>query len=104
MSPNRSLDLDVLARCVEAIDLNCDKLADYHSWLVLLRAICAACGGDMPFFADIVLPWLRTNATNVEDDGDARMEMKWRTFATARSAQSSSTNGPRRSAATMASR
>lgn len=59
MSPNRSLDLDVLERCVKAIDLNCDKLADYDSWVVLLRAICAACGGDMAFFGEVVLPCYR---------------------------------------------
>ena len=82
MSPNRAMDLDVLARCVEAIDLNCDKLADYDSWVILLRAICAACGKDMEFFANTVLPWLRTNAKNVENDGDVRMEMKWQTFDT----------------------
>ena len=82
MSPNRSLDLDVLERCVKAIDLNDAQLVDYTTWLNLLRAICAACGGDMAFFGEVVLPWLHTNTENVENDGDARMELKWRTFDT----------------------
>jgi hypothetical protein len=80
MSPNVATDRDVLARCVQAIELNDDSLDSYDTWCALLRAICAACNGDMEFFATVVLPWLRTNPTNVENDGDSRMEDKWKSF------------------------
>jgi hypothetical protein len=80
MSPHRATDLDVLERCVKAIDLNDERLADYDTWCALLRAICAACGGDMPFFAETVLPWLQTNTSNLDNDGASRMEDKWKSF------------------------
>lgn len=80
MSPHRVTDFDVLERCVKAIDLNDERLADYDTWCALLRAICAACGGDMPFFTETVLPWLRTNTSNLDNDGNSRMEDKWKSF------------------------
>jgi hypothetical protein len=65
---------------VRAIDLNHESLADYGVWCALLRAICAACGGDMDFYSDVVWPWLQTNPANVVSSGEARMEAKWKSF------------------------
>jgi hypothetical protein len=79
-SPHATGNHPLLARCVQAIDLNDDRLADYDTWCVLLRAVCAACNGDMPFFTETVLPWLQTNTSNVENEGDARMEATWESF------------------------
>jgi hypothetical protein len=73
MSPHLAKNMDLLARCVRAIDLNDDQLADYDTWIALLVAIKAACGGDRQFFDDVVLPWLLTNPANAEE----YMEAKW---------------------------
>ena len=49
MSPHRGMGedgMDLLKRAVEAIDINSPLIADYQTWINLLRAIKAACGGD----------------------------------------------------------
>jgi hypothetical protein len=79
-NPHLAKDMDLLARAVRAIDLNHESLADYDVWCALLRAICAACDGDMNFYDDAVWPWLQTNPANVVSNGEARMEAKWRSF------------------------
>jgi hypothetical protein len=75
-SPHLASDMDLLARCVRAIDINDERLADYDTWCVLVRAIKAACGGDQVFYAEHVLPWLQNNPQNAEED----MEAKWNSF------------------------
>jgi P4 family phage/plasmid primase-like protien len=80
LSPHAESDLDLLKRAVQAIDLNHPRFDGYGEWLTLFRAVCAACGGNMEFFYDVVLPWLMTNPTNGQDDGEARMEAKWKSF------------------------
>ncbi len=82
MSPHRVTGedgMDLLKRAVEAIDLNSPLLSDYQTWINLLRAIKAACGGDDAFFTDTVLPWLEGNAGNTEK-GVEWLEERWNSF------------------------
>jgi hypothetical protein len=71
--------MEFLARCVRAIDINDEQLADYDAWIVLLVAIKTACGGDRDFFLNVVRPWLEGNAENGER-GVEEMEAKWNSF------------------------
>jgi putative DNA primase/helicase len=79
MSPHLATNTELLARCVRAIDINADCLADYGAWIRLLVAIKAACGGDHVFFLNVVWPWLEGNAENARR-GIEEMEAKWRSF------------------------
>ncbi len=79
-SPLLSSSMDLLARCVRAIDINDDRLADYDAWIKLLVAIKAACGGDQDFFLNTVWPWLADNGENA-DLGIEEMEAKWDSFS-----------------------
>jgi hypothetical protein len=81
-SPHLASDVDLLARAVRAIDLNDMRLDDYLTWIALLIAIKAACGGRREFYNEVVWPWLQTNPINVLPDrsgvdGDIRMLEKW---------------------------
>lgn len=82
MSRNRVKGDDgmaLLARAIDAIDINAPLLSDYHTWLNLLRAIKAACGGDQAFYADHVLPWLQQNSGNAAK-GEEWLEARWESF------------------------
>jgi hypothetical protein len=86
MSPNLSMDFDVLAQCMAAIDLD-DPQFDYDAFITLLRAICAACGGDMVFFTETVWPWVCTNqkqahgaGPRTEEQGIEWLETRWNSF------------------------
>src|SRR5580658_2419063 len=74
MSPHVAKEGDVLARCMRAIDLD-DGRIDYDDFINLLRALCAACGGDPVFFTEQVWPWVctqkvaRGNGPRSEDRG-----------------------------------
>jgi hypothetical protein len=63
-SAHLASNMEVLAQCVRAIDINDDRLADYDSWIKLLVAIKAVCGGEHDFFLNVVWPWLEGNAEN----------------------------------------
>jgi hypothetical protein len=81
-SPHLASDMDLLARAVRAIDLNDRRLDDYLTWIALLIAVKAACGGSQEFYDQVVWPWLQTNTINVlpdsnDVDGDIRMLEKW---------------------------
>ena len=83
MSPHRVTGedgMDLLKRAVEAIDINSPLIADYQTWINLLRAIKAACGGDEAFFTETVLPWLEGNADNTEK-GVEWLEERWKSFS-----------------------
>jgi hypothetical protein len=69
----RANDLALLKHAIEAIDIEHVNLASYDAWFPLFLAICAACGGDMNFFHETVLPWLLRFPGNTEED----MEAKW---------------------------
>jgi hypothetical protein len=81
-SPHLASDMDLLARAVRAIDLNDPRLDDYLTWIALVIAVKAACGGRHEFYEEVVWPWLQTNPINVLPDesgveGDIRMLDKW---------------------------
>jgi D5 N terminal like len=78
-SPHVAPNVDLLTRCVRAIDINSDRLADYDEWIRLLVAIKAACGGGRDFFLNVVWPWLEGNADNA-GRGIEEMEAKWHSF------------------------
>jgi AAA domain len=81
-SEHRATDMELLARCVRAIDINDEQLADYDAWIALLVAIKAAAGGDRDFFLNVVWPWLEGNAQNAY--GIEEMEAKWNSFRDSR--------------------
>jgi P4 family phage/plasmid primase-like protien len=59
LSPYYEQDEKLLAKAVQAIDLD-DERMDYETFILLLRAICAACGGDHDFLEKVVWPWVCT--------------------------------------------
>jgi P4 family phage/plasmid primase-like protien len=85
MSPHLEADLELLARAVRSIDLD-HPCMDYDQFIDVLRAICAACAGDMVFFTNVVWPWTctqkvaRGNGPRTEDAGIEWLEARWHSF------------------------
>jgi D5 N terminal like len=73
MSPHIARDQDMLAKSIAAIDINDPRLANYDTWCALLRAMWAACGGDMRFYSGHILPWALGNPANKEEDLEAKL-------------------------------
>lgn len=84
-SPHIEADRDLLARAIQAIDLDAD-IMDYDGFIALLRAICASCAGDMKFFIDVLWPWVctqkqaRGSGPRSEERGIEWLEERWRSF------------------------
>jgi hypothetical protein len=76
-SPHRATDDELLKRAIEHIDINDDQLAGYDYWLVVLRAIKTACGGDQTFYDEVVWPWLQKNPAN---NDEIEMWGHWNSF------------------------
>jgi phage/plasmid-associated DNA primase len=85
MSPNYAKDQGLLKRAVQAISLD-DPSLHYEAWIKLMRAICAACAGDMTFFTETGWPWSCTQTVThgegprTEDRGIEWLKAKWRSF------------------------
>jgi len=72
-SPNIAKDMDLLEQAIKAININDPQLADYDTWLTLLRAMWAACGGDRNFYARVIWPWLAGHPDNKEEAMEAKL-------------------------------
>ena len=66
-------DKEMLAKAIHAIDINDPSLDGYDAWCLLFRAMWAACGGDRTFYIEHILPWLRGNPENEEEEMEAKL-------------------------------
>jgi P4 family phage/plasmid primase-like protien len=66
-------DKEMLAKAIHAIDINDPSLDSYDTWCLLFRAMWAACGGDRAFYTEHILPWLRGNPENEEEEMEAKI-------------------------------
>ena len=73
MSPHLASDKALLARAIEAIDINDPRLADYETWCALFRAMWAACGGDRDFYEEHIWPWLAGYPENIPEEMDLKL-------------------------------
>jgi hypothetical protein len=89
MSPHlvRGGDTSMLTKALDHIELD-DPRFDYDTFITLLRAICAACGGDMTYFAEVVWPWVckkqtiaRGQGPRTEEQGIEWLEERWKSFS-----------------------
>jgi P4 family phage/plasmid primase-like protien len=85
-SPHLAKDKELLARAINEIDLD-DPRIDYDTFINLIRAVCAACGGDLEFLHNVVWPWVCDKQTvargagpRTEERGVEWLEERWRSF------------------------
>jgi hypothetical protein len=88
MSPHavRGGDTSMLTAALDHINLD-DPRFDYDEFINLLRAICAACSGDLNYLAEVVWPWVCKNQTvahgqgpRTEEQGIEWLEERWKSF------------------------
>jgi len=86
MSPHLAPEMGMLTAALDSINLD-DPQIDYDTFINLLRAICAACGGSIPYMAEVVWPWICKNQTiargegpRTEERGIEWLEERWRSF------------------------
>jgi hypothetical protein len=67
-SPHLAGDRELLTRALQHIDLDAQSM-DYDAFIKLLRAICAAVGGDLDYLHEVVWPWVCTNQQEAHGEG-----------------------------------
>jgi phage/plasmid-associated DNA primase len=75
-SPLVAPDLMRLGEALQAIDINCERLADYDSWIGFMHALKGACGGDQAFYGAFVERWMLQHPGN-EAQGPEWCQTKW---------------------------
>jgi putative DNA primase/helicase len=86
-SPHLAGDRDLLTRAIRAISLD-DTSIEYDEFVNILRAICAAVGGDIQYLHEVVWPWVCESETvarghsglRTQDRGIEWLEARWRSF------------------------
>jgi len=67
-SPHLAPDRELLTEALGHIDLDHPSM-DYDAFIRLLRAICAAVGGDLDYLHEVVWPWVCTNQKEAHGEG-----------------------------------